>query len=83
VSKAGLVIARKFVVTSVKPARRSVEQDDGHNHAVESNGLGENENEDHADEDTIGLGVGSNTSITSNTNSESGSEGAETAAKSS
>lgn len=58
---------------------RSLRQDDGDNHAIETEGLSEDENEDHADEDLLLLGVGSNTCITDDTNSKTSSERGETA----
>lgn len=58
---------------------RSLRQDDGDDHAIETEGLSEDENEDHADEDLLLLGVGSNTSITDDTNSETSCERGETA----
>lgn len=60
---------------------RSLRQDDGDDHAIETEGLSEDENEDHADEDLLLLGVGSNTSITDDTNSETSSERGETASQ--
>jgi hypothetical protein len=55
--------------------RSRVHEDDGDNHSVQANGLGENEEDDHTNEDTVGLGVGSNTGVSGNTNGKSGGEG--------
>lgn len=52
---------------------RSLREDNGDDHAVETEGLTEDENKDHADEDGLLLGVGADTSVTNNTNSETGS----------
>ena len=60
---------------------RSLRQDDGDDHAIETEGLSEDENEDHADEDLLLLGVGSNTGVTDDTNSETSCEGGETASQ--
>ena len=53
-------------------------EDDGNDHAIETEGLTEDENKNHADEDLLLLSVGSNTSVTDDTNGETGSEGRET-----
>ena len=60
---------------------RSLRQDDGDDHAIETEGLSEDENEDHADEDLLLLGIGSNTCITDDTNSETSCERGETASQ--
>jgi len=60
---------------------RSLRQDDGNDHAIETEGLSEDENEDHADEDLLLLGVGSNTGVTDDTNSKASCEGGETASQ--
>ena len=60
---------------------RSLRQDNGDDHAIETEGLSEDENEDHADEDLLLLGIGSNTGITDDTNSETSCERGETASQ--
>ena len=55
-------------------------EDNGHNQSVETERLSENENEDHSNVDVF-LGVGAHTGITDNSNAKAGSEGGETAAK--
>lgn len=60
---------------------RSLWENNGDDHAIETEGLTEDENEDHADEDLLLLSVGSDTSVTDNTNSETSSEGGETASQ--
>jgi len=59
----------------------SLREDNGNDHAIETEGLTEDENKDHADEDSLLLSVGSNTSVTDNTNSETSCEGGETASE--
>lgn len=59
----------------------SLRQDDGDDHAIETQSLTEDENKDHADEDGLLLSIGSNTSVTNNTNSETCCEGGETASE--
>ena len=53
---------------------RSLREDDGNDHAIETEGLTEDENKNHANEDLLLLSVSSNTSITDNTNSETSCE---------
>jgi hypothetical protein len=59
----------------------SLREDNGDDHAIETEGLTEDENKNHADEDLLLLSVGSNTSVTDDTNCETGSEGRETTSK--
>ncbi len=59
----------------------SLREDNGDDHAIETEGLTEDENKNHADEDLLLLSVGSNTSVTDDTNSETSSEGGETASQ--
>ena len=56
-------------------------EDDGNDHAIETEGLTEDENKNHADEDLLLLSVSSNTSVTNDTNSETSSKGGETASE--
>ena len=56
-----------------KHPARSLREDDGDDHAIETEGLSENENEDHADEDSFLLSVCAHTCITNNSDSESSS----------
>lgn len=51
----------------------SLREDDGNDHAVETESLTEDENKDHSDEDCLLLGVCAHTSVTDDTNSESSS----------
>lgn len=59
----------------------SLGEDDGDDHAVETEGLTEDEDQNHADEDRLLLSVGSNTGVTDDTNGETSSEGGETASE--
>ena len=60
---------------------RSLRENNGDDHAVETEGLTEDENEDHADEDFLLLSVCADASITNNTNSETSCERWETASQ--
>ena len=57
----------------------SLREDDGDDHAVQTEGLTEDKNKDHADEDGLLLSVGSHTSVTYDADSETSCEGGETA----
>ena len=64
-----------------KHPARSLREDDGDDHAIETEGLTEDENKDHADEDFLLLSVCADTSVTNNTNSETSCEGRKTASQ--
>jgi hypothetical protein len=52
---------------------RSLGEDDGHDHAIETQSLTEDENQDHADEDCLLLSIGADTSVTHDSDSETSS----------
>ena len=59
----------------------SLRENDGDDHAVETEGLTEDKNKDHSHEDSVLLSVCADTSVTNNTNCETCCEGGETASE--
>ena len=70
-----------LVPWTTTPVSSSLREDNGDDHAIETEGLSEDENEDHADEDFLLLSVGADTSVTDDTNGETSCEGGETASQ--
>ena len=56
-----------------KLGRRSLREDDSHDHAIEAQGLAEDENQNHAHEDCFLLSVGADTCVTHDADSETSS----------